>query len=1114
MLTSLNVPVSVQAKDEEECAYIDFNKSDSKNVSKYAFVNGSPTAVRKGGRNGYSCAAGTTDYLLVDIDDKFLYNDEAIDYVLSVDYFDSGKGKFTMRSTNSVVTALDTNDIVQLEDTGEWKTHDFYIYDGTLDNRVMKTGYDFAISTWGLVMLSSPEPVIFGGMRLKKLPDKLVRINIATEHLGNMFDDKDEKKFSVTLTNNYKSEVTADVTYRIIDINENVLYEKADSVSLTDERVLEFVPDFNKYGSFRIEVEVKAKDLEKTETINKNVYFSIIDKFEKGEKKNELFGIDMHSRLYYKEQSVLEEMAEIMDISGAYRYRTGVALMDIEQEKGKYVYPTYTNTYGLLYEKGLEADMSMSMGGVTHYGKSDYWPVTEEEKEGFSKFAVNAIKQFRTEVKNVELFNEPNFRPYPATSYLEAIKPIYESIKKATPDINVVGGVMGMVPHSWMTDFFEAGGLKYIDTLSIHPYDFNGGFSNKTLRSDLTQTRERMAKYGAEDMELWITEMGWSTGNNCVEGVPEELAAAYGVQYFNMVKAERLADVMHWYDLENDGDDPGDRENNFGLLYRPAKGGVKWAAKLPYVAFVNLNHLYAEAEYVDGFRPSEESAVYHYKRSNGEKDFIAVWSNDENRTVNLDLKTPQVEIFDIYGNKLYTLSSDNGIYSFSLNEIPYYIVGDIGGLEEKEGDISVEKCDFDAIPGEEVVFKVTDRKNRNLKINTDIEEVNKKMAKDSVERTEKTEKTKEAKETETETKEELKPSVNIIENKNGELKVSVSKELFETVKFNVEVFADNSLVYKGEIAIRPLEPVACSLKAEAVNDNYYKMCVTVQNLSSTKAISGDIKLLSPEDIAKASSTAKIVDLKPGGTQSFELSLPRMIRKRAKAICAEIALESGYKKTVENMFGFIDSSYAENKPVIDGKIQTGEWKGAQFVSDTIDNVVQAKDSKGNPISPWGGKNDMSYTGFMMWDEDNLYLAVDLKDNMHTQNETGTNVWRGDSLQLGICKPGDTVFNEIAVSLTKSGTEVYEFNSNFGVSAGIIDKAECGIVRTNTGTSYEVKIPWSELLGVNFDAEEGEEIMFSMLANDADGGNRRLWMEFGSGIGQKKDVSKFVNIKLKK
>jgi len=108
----------------------------------------------------------------------------------------------------------------------------------------------------------------------------------------------------------------------------------------------------------------------------------------------------------------------------------------------------------------------------------------------------------------------------------------------------------------------------------------------------------------------------------------------------------------------------------------------------------------------------------------------------------------------------------------------------------------------------------------------------------------------------------------------------------------------------------------------------------------------------------------------------------------------------------------------------------------------------------------------------------------------------------------------VFNEIAVSLTKNGAEVYEFNTNFGVSAGMVEKTECGIVRTNTGTSYEIKIPWSELLGMNFEAVDGAEISFSMLANDADGGNRDLWMEFGSGIGRVKDSSKFVNIKLKK
>ncbi len=52
---------------------------------------------------------------------------------VEVDYFDEGHGKFTI-TYDGLTGNFTDGEIVQLEDTGEWKTHTFYLYDAEFAN--------------------------------------------------------------------------------------------------------------------------------------------------------------------------------------------------------------------------------------------------------------------------------------------------------------------------------------------------------------------------------------------------------------------------------------------------------------------------------------------------------------------------------------------------------------------------------------------------------------------------------------------------------------------------------------------------------------------------------------------------------------------------------------------------------------------------------------------------------------------------------------------------------------------------------------------------------------------------------------------------------------------
>ncbi|WP_339320689.1 sugar-binding protein [Paenibacillus sp. FSL R10-2734] len=68
------------------------------------------------------------------------------------------------------------------------------------------------------------------------------------------------------------------------------------------------------------------------------------------------------------------------------------------------------------------------------------------------------------------------------------------------------------------------------------------------------------------------------------------------------------------------------------------------------------------------------------------------------------------------------------------------------------------------------------------------------------------------------------------------------------------------------------------------------------------------------------------------------------------------------------------------------------------------------------------------------------------------------------------------------------------------------------RSDSTTSYELAIPWRELIFDITQVKQGMKLKFSLLVNDNDGEGRRGWLEYNSGIGTSKDVNAFGNLHL--
>jgi hypothetical protein len=198
--------------------------------------------------------------------------------------------------------------------------------------------------------------------------------------------------------------------------------------------------------------------------------------------------------------------------------------------------------------------------------------------------------------------------------------------------------------------------------------------------------------------------------------------------------------------------------------------------------------------------------------------------------------------------------------------------------------------------------------------------------------------------------------------------------------------------------------------------------------------------------------------------------------------------------------FVAAGHAGETPVIDGDL--GDWPG---LADQNALALQWK-----------------------WDERNLYLAVRVRDATHVQNQSATQTWKEDSIQVALApgQPGQLErpfepgmlehdMTLLDVALGRQGPAIYRhmtLNKQLApdgvVSPGQISRA----IRHGAGiTTYELKIPAAQV-GLK-PLAAGQVLRASVLLNSSNGQGRET-TEWFSGIRGAKDPALFGHLILVK
>ncbi|MGW7682253.1 glycosyl hydrolase [Kribbella sp. NPDC054772] len=375
-------------------------------------------------------------------------------------------------------------------------------------------------------------------------------------------------------------------------------------------------------------------------------------------------------------QSWNPDVIPLVKQSGAGTARDEAYWQDIETTQGTYSFPAKITNYQQAFQSnGLDPLLIADRGNPFY--DSFKPPTTDAGRTGFANYADKVATQY-PQIKNMAVWNEWDINGEGAAyqtpeAYVALLQATYTKLKANHPGLTVVGGSdTDVTQQAWFQQFCQLGGLKYLDVVSVHPYNFL--HAPESLGTFIDQVRATIRQYnGGVDKPIWITEAGWYTGSGSAAPVTEPTQAMYMARAMLNVPGHDV-DRFYMYDFKNDGIDPAAQENNFGLIHHETDALGKYTPKPSYVAYATAARQLRGATFLGKEFPGNGLIDQVYAANDG-TPFRAIWAaSGSNTTVTVNATGP-VQVTSLYGLSSTFTPDANGQISVTVGVWPTYISG-------------------------------------------------------------------------------------------------------------------------------------------------------------------------------------------------------------------------------------------------------------------------------------------------------------------------------------------------------------------------------------------------------------------------------------------------------
>jgi hypothetical protein len=866
--------------------------------------------------------------------------------------------------------------------------------------------------------------------------------------IGNVFMDNEPIRIQVAT-------LLPSVTWSVYDMQGESISQGSSNMNEAGKVTVE-VP-FTRHGYFTFQASV-AK--EGTIPVELKTSFAVLSPFDVSSVEESPFGIATH--LHRGQKNVVP----LIQYAGAKTIRDGIEWNGIERTQGVYIFSPVPDDYmSMLKEAGL--DMLFVSGFNNPFYDNNATPHTDAGREGFANYAEAYVAQYKDQLVAAEAYNEFNGGfgkrgNSPANSqpeyYYKLLKKTYETIKANHPEFPVIGIVASEDAVSWIEEVFKLGGLQYMDVVSLHPYRYPQ--SPEGLADSIDQIKALIRKYNHGELKpIWATEFGYPTFQS-TRGVDEITQADYMVRYYVIALASGIEKTF-WYDLVNDGVRDDYNEDNFGLLRNAQDEMGAFTPKPAYAAYAAMTRELTGAQFVQEEPLGGGMKSYLFDKD-GSK-IRAVWSLSP---VSAAILTDHpVQITDMMGNA-QTYSPYQGKVYVSLNGEPLYIKGDIQRIV---GDSTFTVAGEAAVAGEQVLMNVQTDNAASQPLDFTLH----------------------------------------VEGHAFDLKAAGGES--RTVTIAVDGLKEPGTRLITGYVMSGNDRVGLLRHSEAVGaaEKIRIRPVIIGSDSANKTLKVLLSNLSKQNelpvdridwqLGTLSGQMPLNQIVPAdSTSTFDIPLEGI--QDGQSYSAAVTVGYGGNKTF---------SYAGNIEFNPVYPVTAEMDGVPDPLVTARQATIDLSKGGVKVTGYKGADDLSGNIWLHYDQEHFYLTAEIKDDIFAYPANGANIWNNDSIQFAISNglPAEDVnYYEYGISQTQEGPQIYRWIAPAGVAGGLVTNGTLHVSRDDNqkATTYELALPWSELLPVQTD--EGV-ISFSLLVNENDGGLRRGYIEWGGGIGDGKVPSKF-------
>ena len=1057
IMAAVSLPVFASDNDASE-VYYDFSENGlSKNlemVSQEQYEK----AVKDGRQGAYIAAGGRMAF---DIDNSVDLQPVGGAVEVTVEYFDEDWEGFGICYNTS--SGPEQSELVYVENSQQWRTATFVLNDLNQSNQYYDGDFAIELDCWEYG--AREYPLLVGKVSVKLLPPKNVSVSVETPRAGRVFANGEDITFDVTFKNELKALQNAKVKYTASDYeNGEALWTGEDSITLKKNGIISrsvTVPA-HRFGRFVFTVE--SSDSSGKYGYKENFRYSYTAFDTKNMPANKAMGSCVH---FILDERKSELVAPLMAAAGLNYTRDEIWWASYVKTPGVYKMTANDEKYLRDIEKsGLEKLTILGyINAVCMPGKENQsatvYPETEEELQAWEDYCYNLAKELGDRCTMYEVWNEPD--PMHSKQYAQTLKRAYIGVKKGNPNAKVIGGAFAGTQISMTRELLEEGYGDYMDGISFHIYRWE----KNAMDEDSTYFYDEIARFvntvnEYKPMDIYVTEFGWSLALKpmtqfSIRDNFLKIMTVFG--QFPQIKG------TFWYEFQNGGSHMNAREHNFGLVdnwlrYSP------YAANSAYCAMAAYNAIIGNAKVSDKYE-NEKTYIYRFTKNYRGNDTMMLWREGGDRTVSLNLDCEKITLYDSYGNPT-EVTSENGVFSFVLGQEPIMAEGRFGNdkIELALSETAAKNDVIEAVSGDVVSYTADIPEGSTL---------------------------------------EAEPSRNmeVVSVEGNTVQLKVTGEVGYESYLKYKAVKDGEAVGFGNVCVRIIELMKSKLYMLPFIQNM--LCLSVKN-NSNNPLSGTFKLTNPMtyvgNIPEVSFNAEPVS---ESRTYFYLPTGRNVYLN---ITGELKTDRGDAETLKYHFDNGEVSMCKTAPVIDGVISEGEYSADCALNTIGENYDSLFDGA------YGGENDLSVKYYVTFDEKNLYLAVDVIDDVHYQVEPNMTLWKGDCMQFAFSSMDGSTFREVQVS--KRADEVVV--SGYDRDAYPMQVA---VERKGKNTVYEIAFPIAGLFGEDWDITKQEEIRFSALVNDNDGpdirspwSGRKGWIEFGSGIGREKDRSLYAVLKLKK